>query len=98
MTTIDRTTAEHVAKLARIGVGEAEARRFSAELGGILEYVAKLNALDTSSVAPTAQVGDLENQWRDDGASRVPPHDPTRLTGAFPKRRGRFLQVEAIFE
>ena len=95
---IDRTIVEHIAKLARIGVGEAEARRFSAELDSILEYVAKLNALDTSSVAPTAQVGGLENQWRDDGASRVPPHDPAHLTGAFPKRRGGFLEVEAIFE
>lgn len=95
---LDRTAVEHVAQLARIGMHEVDVGRFTVELGGILAYVAKLNALDTSSVEPTAQVGGLENQWRDDRASRVPPHDPELLREAFPKKKDGFLAVEAIFE
>lgn len=81
-----------------MGLADAGTAKTERDLGGILAYVAKLNALDTASVEPTAQVGDLENQWRDDGASRVPPHDPKLLRDAFPKKKDGFLEVEAIFE
>lgn len=95
---IDRKTVEHIAKLARLGLTDAEAPKTERELGGILAYVEKLQELDTSAVEPTAQVGGLENAWRDDDASRIAPHNPKLLRGAFPKKRDGFLEVEAVFE
>jgi len=57
---------QHVAKLARLQLGSEEAARYRAELGAILEYVAKLNQLDTDGVEPMSHVVSMENVWRED--------------------------------
>jgi aspartyl-tRNA(Asn)/glutamyl-tRNA(Gln) amidotransferase subunit C len=51
-----RIDVHHVAKLASLSLGEAEATRFEQELGKIVAYVAQLDELDTRDVPPTAHV------------------------------------------
>lgn len=57
---------DHVATLARLGLDAEERRRLGAELEAILEHISRLQSVDTSGVAETAQVGDLVNVMRDD--------------------------------
>ncbi|MGH7640544.1 MAG: Asp-tRNA(Asn)/Glu-tRNA(Gln) amidotransferase subunit GatC [Candidatus Dormibacteria bacterium] len=56
----------HVSKLARLGLSPDELERLAQELGRIVAAVNKLAQADTSSVAATAQVGDLRNVTRAD--------------------------------
>ncbi|HHY95523.1 MAG TPA: Asp-tRNA(Asn)/Glu-tRNA(Gln) amidotransferase subunit GatC [Firmicutes bacterium] len=44
---------EHVAWLARLAVPEEEKELMASQLGRILEYMAKLEELDTTGVPPT---------------------------------------------
>ena len=60
---------EHVAKLARLKLTDAEKKRFSNQMGTIIKYIEKLNELDTKNVEPTAHVLGLENVFRDDIAT-----------------------------
>lgn len=53
---ITEAEVRYVADLANLKLSEEEARRFSSELGEILTYMGKLNALDTAAVEPMAQV------------------------------------------
>jgi aspartyl-tRNA(Asn)/glutamyl-tRNA(Gln) amidotransferase subunit C len=53
---ITRDDVLHVAKLARLELGDAEVSRLVKDLGGILEHVAELAKVDTSGVPPTAYV------------------------------------------
>ena len=53
---ITRDDVLHVARLARLELAEPEVERMIQDLGKILEYVAQLNELDTSAVAPTSHV------------------------------------------
>jgi len=53
---IDGALVRHVAKLASLSLTDDEAARFAADLAKIVEYVAQLDALDTSGVPPTAHV------------------------------------------
>jgi aspartyl-tRNA(Asn)/glutamyl-tRNA(Gln) amidotransferase subunit C len=46
----------HVARLASLSLGEAEAAAFERELGKIVAYVTQLDELDTADVPPTAHV------------------------------------------
>jgi len=62
----DSGQIDYVAHLARIALTEAERQLFGAQLGSTLAYVAKLNELDTTGVAPTAHVMGLSNVFRDD--------------------------------
>ena len=55
MTVTDAQVRE-VADLANLQLSEDEVRRMSHDLGQILTHVQQLNELDTSNVAPMAQV------------------------------------------
>src|SRR5436190_24394828 len=53
---ITRETVLHVAKLARLELGDSEIDRMQKDLGNILEYVNSLAELDTASIEETTQV------------------------------------------
>jgi aspartyl-tRNA(Asn)/glutamyl-tRNA(Gln) amidotransferase subunit C len=57
---------EHIARLARLEFSPAEKEKFTHQLNRILEYVGKLNELDTSNVEPLSHVIELENKMRED--------------------------------
>lgn len=63
---ITREQVEHVAKLARLAIGEEEKALFARQLSSILTYVQTLNCLDTSSVEPTSHVIPIQNVFRED--------------------------------
>jgi aspartyl-tRNA(Asn)/glutamyl-tRNA(Gln) amidotransferase subunit C len=60
------TDVDHVARLARLGLSQEERDRLGRELSAILDAISKLQEVDTSRIAETAQVGELVNVWRDD--------------------------------
>lgn len=64
--TIDRTAVDHVARLARLDLSEAERERMRAELGSILAHVEKIQALELDSVEPTSHALPLSNVTRPD--------------------------------
>ena len=55
-----------VAKLANLKLSEDEEAKYSAQLSKILEYIDKLNEVDTSDVEPTYNVTGLSNVMRPD--------------------------------
>jgi aspartyl-tRNA(Asn)/glutamyl-tRNA(Gln) amidotransferase subunit C len=63
---IDRAQVLHVAKLARLRLGEEEVERMAGELSGILDHVDRISALDLDGVEPTSHVVQLENVLRPD--------------------------------
>jgi len=64
--TLSRDEVAHVAMLARLGLSDDEVDRLGAQLDAILRAISRLNEVDTSAVAETAQVGGLVNVWRED--------------------------------
>ena len=66
------------------------------QLNRILEAVGQLQAVDTSSVGPTAQVIALENVMRDDVAR--PSMAREAALGNAPQREGPMLRVPVILE
>jgi aspartyl-tRNA(Asn)/glutamyl-tRNA(Gln) amidotransferase subunit C len=63
---IDRDQVLHVARLARLRLGDDELDRFAGELSGVLGHVDKISGLDLSDVEPTSHVVALENVLRED--------------------------------
>ncbi|HET6568173.1 MAG TPA: Asp-tRNA(Asn)/Glu-tRNA(Gln) amidotransferase subunit GatC [Rhodothermales bacterium] len=56
----------YIAALAKLRFSEEEERRIARQMSGILDYVAKLNELDTENVPPMSHVLDLNNVFRED--------------------------------
>jgi aspartyl-tRNA(Asn)/glutamyl-tRNA(Gln) amidotransferase subunit C len=57
---------DHLAKLARIALGDAEKARLAGELGLILDYFEQLKSVDVSGVEPSAHAFPVYNILRDD--------------------------------
>jgi aspartyl-tRNA(Asn)/glutamyl-tRNA(Gln) amidotransferase subunit C len=53
---ISREDVVRVAELAYLELSEAELEKYRAQIDEILEYIGKLNELDTTNVEPMAQV------------------------------------------
>ncbi|MFZ5754832.1 MAG: Asp-tRNA(Asn)/Glu-tRNA(Gln) amidotransferase subunit GatC [Bacillota bacterium] len=62
---------EHVALLARLDLTEQDKEKYTQSLNAILEYMEKLNQIDTSNVEPTAHVLPLKNVFREDKLHRT---------------------------
>jgi aspartyl-tRNA(Asn)/glutamyl-tRNA(Gln) amidotransferase subunit C len=63
---ITRQEVRHVAKLARLELSESEEERMTVQMNGILEYMDKLNELDTKDIVPTTHAIQLQNVFRPD--------------------------------
>ena len=87
---------EHIAKLARLELTEAEKNRYRVQLSAILEHVAQLQKLDTASIQPMAGVFSLENPLRKDEV-RPGLTTETLLSGAAEKERAQF-KIPPVFE
>lgn len=57
---------EHVAKLARLDLTEAEKNQFTNQLNAILKYADKLTELNTDGIAPTSHAMEIFNIVRED--------------------------------
>jgi aspartyl-tRNA(Asn)/glutamyl-tRNA(Gln) amidotransferase subunit C len=57
---------EKIAKLSRLELNDKEKSKFASQLSAVLNYVEKLNEVNTENVEITAQVTGLENVYRND--------------------------------
>lgn len=96
--TIMNIDIDHIAALAKLTLTDEERVQFSAQLPRILEYVGKLNEVDTSGVDAKAYLTDAVNVFRPDVAVPVVGAAHDALLSAFPKRVGDSLQVPGVFE
>jgi aspartyl-tRNA(Asn)/glutamyl-tRNA(Gln) amidotransferase subunit C len=86
----------HISLLARLELSKEEMDLFSRQLGSIIEYIKKLNELDTSGVEPTAHVLPLHNVFREDVVQPSLPREMA-LQNA-PERNEQFYRVPKIIE
>ncbi len=93
----------YVADLAHLDLTQEERIRFLRDLNSILEYVDRLNELDTSHVQPMAQMGGLLGVALDSGREDILeglrkslPHN-VALANA-PDSDGTFFRVPKVIE
>ena len=84
-----RKDLQHIALLARLDLGPEELDAMKIHMDRMLQYVEKLNELDTAEVPPAPSVLDLSNVYREDTpASSLSPEEalrnaPDREEGGF---------------
>ncbi|HEY8344350.1 MAG TPA: Asp-tRNA(Asn)/Glu-tRNA(Gln) amidotransferase subunit GatC [Bacillota bacterium] len=66
MRRISEEDVKHVAGLARLNFSAEELRTLTDEFNRILQYLAKLNQVDTMGAPPTAHVLKVKNRFRED--------------------------------
>lgn len=63
---VTRKEIEHIAELARLHLNEHEIEEYTVQLNKILEYVEKLNELDTENIQPLSHPNEGVNVFRED--------------------------------
>jgi aspartyl-tRNA(Asn)/glutamyl-tRNA(Gln) amidotransferase subunit C len=93
---ITKDTINHIAYLARIELKPQELENLSAQLQDILDFIDKLNKLDTQKVSPTSHILPIKDVFRKDSSGESLPVDKT-LKNA-PSKEGNFFSVPKVIE
>lgn len=93
---IGREDVEHVARLARLALTDAEKERMREQLDAILAYIDKLRALDVEGVEPTSHAVPVVNVMRDDDPAPCLPQEEAVANAPDPS--GEFFRVPRILE
>lgn len=90
---------KHIAGLARIKISEKEEKDLKKDLSSILEYIDKLNEVDTIEVQPLYQTTELVDSFRSDeprGEFKMNETLNEKLIGQAPHSQDRFIKVKSV--
>jgi len=93
---LTRTEVRYIAELAKLQLTEAEETLYQEQLSDILNYIQRLNTLDTEAIPPTATVLPLRSVMRDDVPRPSLPVD--EVLANAPARAGDSFEVRVILE
>ncbi|MHC4985070.1 MAG: Asp-tRNA(Asn)/Glu-tRNA(Gln) amidotransferase subunit GatC [Planctomycetota bacterium] len=92
--TIDLEMARHIALLSRIEMSDEALAVFGEQLAHILQYVDKLQELNTDDVEPMAHAVEIHNVLADDEPR--PSLAPDDALANAPQRDGDFFKVPKV--
>lgn len=85
----------YVADLARLDLDDEMIDKFSSQIGTILDYVDKLNEVDTEGIKPTSHAISLTNAFREDEQIDHLERDKA-LANAPEKEDGNFVVPKVV--
>ena len=85
----------YVADLARLNLDEAAIEKFAGQVGEILDYIDKLNEVNTDGVKPTSHVISITNAFRED-ESHTHLDRERALANAPEKEDGNFVVPKIV--
>lgn len=93
---LTREEVEHIAELARLELTEDEKTRYREQLSAILEYAARLQAVDTSEIPPTSTILATRSPLRPDVAQ--PGLSLKEALGNAPNSEANQFRVPPVLE
>lgn len=91
---VTRKDVEYIAKLARLDLAENEIENYTGQMNQILQYMDKLNELNTDDVEPLSHPVENINVFREDILKDTTPREEA-LKNA-PKADSEFFKVPKI--
>ncbi|MBS0590450.1 MAG: Asp-tRNA(Asn)/Glu-tRNA(Gln) amidotransferase subunit GatC [Proteobacteria bacterium] len=93
---IDAATVRHIARLARLAVGENALASIAGELNGVLALADQLAAAQVDGIAPLAHPHDQTLHWRADAVTESDRADA--FLALAPEARGGLYLVPKVLE
>ena len=92
---IDKKLVKKIAILSRIKIEENEVEKFSNELSKIINWVEKLNEVDTKNITPITNPSDIKIPFRKDKINDGKIEDKI-LKNAPEKKAGYFIVPKVV--
>ncbi len=96
MPEITEESVKKIARLANLRLDADETARFTLDLEKIVEYMHKLNQLDTTGIPQTAHALPMQNVWREDQV--LPGLERSEALAGAPDVRDDCFRVPRILE
>ena len=93
---LDRSTVEKVAQLAKLAIDEEDKDRLAGELSAIIGFVEQLGELDTEGVEPMTSVVEANAPLRNDVVNDG--NIPEKVLANAPERVQDFFAVPKVVE
>ena len=93
---IDNSTVKKVAKLARIKIEKSEEENLKVELNNILDWVDKLQKVDTKNIDPLLSVSNEPMPMREDMVTSK--LDNKQILSNAPEKKAGFFVVPKVVE
>jgi len=94
MSRISANDVRKVAQLARLQLSDEVIETFTPQLEEIIDFVAQLEEIDTTNVAPTPRAVEVVNVCREDVVNTTEVRE--ELLDLAPEREGDFYRVPKI--
>lgn len=88
-------TIDYVGLLAKLELSEEERERAKSDMGRMLDYIDKLNELDTDGVEPMSHVFPVQNVFREDIVTNSDTREQL-LANAPEQKDGMFMVPRTI--
>lgn len=93
---ISDETIEYVGILAKLELSEEEKENAKKDLGNVLDYIDKLNELDTAGVEPMSHVFPVNNVFREDVVTNEDEYE--KILSNAPEKKDRAFKVPKTVE
>ena len=93
---ISDETIEYVGILAKLELSDAEKEEAKSDMGRMLDYIDKLNELDTTGVEPMSHVFPVQNVFREDVVTNG--DDSENMLKNAPAERDNMYEVPKTVE
>lgn len=93
---INDETIEYVGILAKLELSHGEKERAKEDMGSMLDYIDKLNELDTTGVEPMSHVFPVQNVFREDVVTNG--DDSENILKNAPAKRNNMFEVPRTLE
>ena len=93
---IDKDTVKHISKLARISLDEKKINSLSKDLSSIMEFIGKLNELNTEKTVPLTSIINASLRSRKDEISDEKIRD--QILKNSPEKNEEFFVVPKVID
>ena len=93
---IDKDTVKHIAKLARISLDEKKINSLSKDLSSIIEFIEKLNELNTDKIIPLTSIINASLKSREDEVKDGKIRD--QILKNSPEKNEEFFVVPKVID
>jgi len=94
---LSKEETKHIAKLARLGLSEAEIAKYQNDLAAILGYIDELKDVNIENVEPFVHSVKAQNVLRDDVCAPFPAEEIKKLIKAMAESKNGCLKVKSVF-
>tara|TARA_B100000686_G_C16308752_1_gene722204 strand:- start:410 stop:697 length:288 start_codon:yes stop_codon:yes gene_type:complete len=93
---IDKNTVKHISKLARISLGDKKIESLSKDLTSIMQFIEKLNKLNTEKTTPLTSIINASLKMRKDEVKDEKIRD--QILKNSPEKNEEFFVVPKVIE